>query len=177
VVFVDNEEQGTSDDRDCSKNVIIRICVAARQYAARQNSPSSNESDPGPEDDADLGWISHRRKSQQKTLSETSQVNLQPDVVAEQNQRKKRLIQQLSARLTRDKQLQYTAREFEMQRLLMGRGARRKLKGVEKVENGNNEDREDDDEADARKGKRKIIAFNEKLYKPREYKWRQERKR
>ena len=82
VVFVDNEEQGTSDDGDCSKNVTIRICVTARQYAARQKAPSSNESDPVPEDDADLGWISRRRKSQQKTLSETSQVSLQPDVVA-----------------------------------------------------------------------------------------------
>jgi hypothetical protein len=95
----------------------------------------------------------------------------------EQQQSKKRLIQQLSARLIRDKQLQYTAREFEMQRLLMGRGARRKLKGIETVESGKNEDREDDDEADARKGKRKITAVNEKLYKPRVYKWRQERKR
>ena len=64
-----------------------------------------------------------------------------------------------------------------MQRLLMGRGARRKLKGMEKVENDKSEDREDDDEADARKGKRKITPIDEKLYKPRVYKWRQERKR
>jgi U3 small nucleolar RNA-associated protein 11 len=59
-----------------------------------------------------------------------------------------------------------------MQRLLMGRGARRKLRGVEKVESG--EDDEDPEDDDSRKKK---PAANEKLYKPRVYKWRQERKR
>ena len=64
-----------------------------------------------------------------------------------------------------------------MQRLLMGRGARRKLKGVEKVETGEDEDREDEDALDARKGKPKTGIVSGKLYKPRVYKWRQERKR
>jgi hypothetical protein len=86
-------------------------------------------------------------------------------------QRRRRLLKELSARLTRDQQLRYTVREFEMQRLLMGRGGRMKLKGVEKVE---------DDEEVTTKMKstpRKGGIFADVTYKPRIYKWRLEQKR
>ena len=45
-----------------------------------------------------------------------------------------RLLKELSARLVRDKQLRYAERELQMQRLLMAKGASRKLSGGEKVE-------------------------------------------
>ena len=61
-------------------------------------------------------------------------------------QHRTRLLKELSARLTRDKQLRYTERELEMQKLLMGKGGSRKLKGVEKV--GDDED-DEDEEGDA----------------------------
>ncbi len=54
-----------------------------------------------------------------------------------------------------------------MQRLLMGKGASRKLSGVEKV------DDDDGDEEDEDTPRHK----DEKTWKPRVYKWRVERKR
>ena len=65
--------------------------------------------------------------------------------------------------------MRYAERELEMQRLLMGKGASRKLSGVEKVDD---EDDGDDDE-DAPRPKK----VDEKTWRPRVYKWRVERKR
>ena len=88
-------------------------------------------------------------------------------------------MKELAARLARDTQLRYAERELEMQRLLMGKGASKKIRGVEKV---NNEDEEvDEDEQLARekmKKSEKLRKIKEKLvYKPRIYKWRAERKK
>ena len=73
--------------------------------------------------------------------------------------------------MVRDKQLCYTERELEMQKLLMSKGGSRKLKGAEKVEDGG--DAEDDEDDDKRPGKK----VDEKTWKPRVYKWELERKR
>jgi U3 small nucleolar RNA-associated protein 11 len=92
-----------------------------------------------------------------------------------------RLLKELSARLHRDRMLRYAERELEMQRLLMGKGRSMKLKGVERVDG--KDDSEDEDTLDARKGrgstsrKGDVKHVDEKLYKPRVYKWRAERKR
>ena len=70
--------------------------------------------------------------------------------------------------------LRYAARELEMQRLLMGKGGSKKLEGVQKV--GDDDDRdESDDSLDDRPRAAKQV--DEKVYKPRVYKWRAERKR
>ena len=68
-----------------------------------------------------------------------------------------------------------------MQRLLMGKGRSRKVRGVERVE-GKDEVSEDEDAVDARGGrgsgsKRGGKGVDEKEYRPRVYKWRAERKR
>jgi U3 small nucleolar RNA-associated protein 11 len=90
--------------------------------------------------------------------------------------RRRQLLKELSARLKRDKQLRNTEREFEMQRLMMGKGARKKIPAVQKVEGDDAE--EDQDEIDARKGKRRPRrTINDVTYKPRVYKWRLERKK
>jgi U3 small nucleolar RNA-associated protein 11 len=62
---------------------------------------------------------------------------------------------------------------------LMGKGGRRKLRGVEKVDGGSDEEDEDEDEIDARKGKMRVqkSKVDEETYRPRVYKWRLERKR
>jgi U3 small nucleolar RNA-associated protein 11 len=65
--------------------------------------------------------------------------------------------------------LRYAERELEMQRLMMGKGGCKKVKGVEKVEGS---DDEDDDG-----GQRRRSGVEEKLYRPRVYRWRAERKR
>ena len=74
----------------------------------------------------------------------------------------------MSARLVRDKQLRYAERELQMQRLLMGKGASRKISGVERIDG---EDDEDDEEFT------RPTKVDEKTWKPRVYKWRVERKR
>ena len=56
-----------------------------------------------------------------------------------------------------------------MQRLLMGKGASKKLSGVEKMD----DDRNEEDEEDASRPRK----VDEKTWKPRVYKWRVERKR
>ena len=65
--------------------------------------------------------------------------------------------------------LRYAERELEMQRLMMGKGGCKKVKGVEKVEGS---DDEDDDGGQLRRR-----GVEEKLYRPRVYRWRAERKR
>lgn len=69
--------------------------------------------------------------------------------------------------MERDQQLRYAERELEMQRLLMGKGRTKKLKGVEVVK-----DEGGDEEDGDRPG-----GSNGKTYKPRMYKWKAERKR
>jgi U3 small nucleolar RNA-associated protein 11 len=69
--------------------------------------------------------------------------------------------------------LRYAERELEMQRLMMGKGGRKKMKGVEKVERSDDEDDEDDEGQPRRRGS----GVEEKLYRPRVYRWRAERKR
>ncbi|KAJ8083742.1 hypothetical protein PM082_002508 [Marasmius tenuissimus] len=90
-----------------------------------------------------------------------------------------RLIKELSARLHRDNQLRYAQREFEMQQLMMGKGARKKICGAEPVD-GDEDDGDDDDALDARGGrssKKSVKKVDEATYKPRVYKWKLERRR
>ncbi|KAG2369548.1 small-subunit processome [Suillus spraguei] len=119
---------------------------------------------------------SSRRRRKNKSSADTS---LDIVKVAEETQQlhvqnRKRLLKELAARLKRDTQLRYTQRELEMQRLLAGKGGRRKLRGVEEVGAENNSEDEDEmgDPAASRASK-----AGEKTYKPRVYKWRIERKR
>lgn len=67
-----------------------------------------------------------------------------------------------------------------MQRALMGKGGRRKLRGVEKVEGADedardNEDTKDDRWSDKGRGGGKVV--DEQTWRPRVYKWKLERKR
>lgn len=90
------------------------------------------------------------------------------------------MVKELSARLERNRLLRYTEREFEMQRLMMGKGATKKIQGVEKVHGDSDDDEETQDEIDARRGRRRkptAKTVDEETYRPRVYKWRLERKR
>ncbi|KAF8898965.1 small-subunit processome [Infundibulicybe gibba] len=129
----------------------------------------------------DLGWKTKtKKKSQQPSPNNNiaDEMNIDTPATASSNNRR-RLLKELSARLARDKQLRYAEREFEMQRLMMGKGSRKKLRGAEKVEGSDSEDGEDEDEIDARKGKRRQLVqkVDETTYKPRVYRWKLERKR
>jgi U3 small nucleolar RNA-associated protein 11 len=71
-------------------------------------------------------------------------------------------------------QLKYAGRELEMQRLLMGKGARKRLRGVEKVE-GEDDDAAGDSDEDSLT--RRSARADLQVYRPRVYKWRMERKK
>lgn len=129
-----------------------------------------------PQED-DLGWKCTGNKAKVELTQLEERGNL--DESRQQYfDRRKRLLTELSARLDRDRKLRSAQREFEMQRLMMGKGARQKIQGVEKV-GDEKDDEEDEDELDAQRGKRRNRApsMNEEIYRPRVYKWRLERKK
>ena len=134
--------------------------------------------------EVDLGWITvESKKSKRKTTNGQADSGAGTTSSGGSRQshldKRKGLLKELSTRLDRDRQLRYTQREFEMQRQLMGKGGRKKILGVEKVE-GNNDEDENEDEIDARRGRRRkpsSLQVDEATYRPRVYKWRLERKR
>jgi U3 small nucleolar RNA-associated protein 11 len=129
--------------------------------------------------EVDLGWRSTNQKKSKKVAVPSPQTDTPEDTEVGSLDRRRRLIKQLSARLRRDRQLRYAEREFEMQRQLMGKGARKKIQSIEKVGTEDDEDEMNEDELDARKGKQRqpTRRVDEATYKPRVYKWRLERKR
>jgi U3 small nucleolar RNA-associated protein 11 len=146
--------------------------ITAQKYLSRNERSLTREADNDMaiEMDADS-------KSVQRV--HTDAVDAKDDDAKPEECDRRRLLTELAARLARDKQLRYAQRELEMQRLMMGKGGRKKLRGAEKVEGGSEDDEDDEDEIDARKGKvsaRKNRSDND-TYKPRVYKWRLERKR
>lgn len=175
------------------------IYTTAKQLSQQRSSNKVQTSEVDIEQaEVNLGWktvesASSRRRRKSKTSAgastdvvddakETQQLNVVClyflviinflRVFTQQN--RKRLLKELAARLKRDTQLRYTQRELEMQRLLAGKGGRRKLRGVEEVGAENN-DEDEDDMVDAVASK--ASKADEKTYKPRVYKWRIERKR
>ncbi|KAI0375131.1 small-subunit processome [Pilatotrama ljubarskyi] len=151
----------------------------ARQYATSSRKESDSKEDDRMDvstENVDMGWKvpeqtkRKRRKSKASAEEEETALDEASIQTAEQaKEHRTRLLKELSARLVRDRQLRYAERELEMQRALMGKGASRKLRGVEKVEEDGDEDDEDED--------RPPKKVDEKTWKPRVYKWRLERKR
>jgi len=183
--IIDSEGKGRSVSYRKSRHIVfVDDEAAASTYSPDRKStdeiiPVSSEESVDPEQ---LGWKSDglKRKTKKTATSSKSDAeqNMVMDTATDSSLNKKRLLKELAARLGRDKQLRYAEREFEMQRLMMGKGSRRKIMGVEKVE-GDDMDVEDEDEVDSRKGKRRPVVrkVDEANYKPRIYKWRLERKR
>ncbi|KAF8846172.1 u3 small nucleolar RNA-associated protein 11 [Paxillus ammoniavirescens] len=123
--------------------------------------------------DVNLGWKptgttkAPRRRRKAKTTTEDMDNTLDEERKLTSIKNRRRLLKELAARLARDTQLSYALRELEMQRLLVGKGGRKKVQGAKEVhaEAGDSDEGED---------KR---TSNSKTYKPRVYKWRIERKR
>ncbi|KAM6498500.1 u3 small nucleolar RNA-associated protein 11 [Amanita muscaria] len=173
VVFVEDEQE-------------------ARQLAKSINtSPARKQEETIPPfKPVDLGWKvpNKEKKKEKKPVShESVDHDMDHDDIDEQQLEEQstpsdrsriRLLKEISARLVRDRQLRYAQRELEMQRLMMGKGARKKISSVEKLE-ADEDDEEDEDEIDARKGRqpKSTRKVDETTYKPRVYKWKLERKR
>lgn len=157
---------------------------AASTIGAESSDPSGSNEQAGEDD---LGWKvpaskKKRVRSPAETQPDDGAMDLTDEVVEDDDddsqRRRGRLLKELSARIVRDTQLGYALREFEMQRALMGKGAKKKLAAPEKVgaEGGDS----DADEFDAPRSKRraqKKSVVDPSTYKPRVYKWKQERKR
>ncbi|KAL4269263.1 UTP11 family protein [Pleurotus pulmonarius] len=162
IIFVDNEAEAR------------RLLGSEKQ----QPSPSTSNVASEPSTRIDLGWKAPAVKSKKRRHSQPQSADTPTDEADERQTEsttpsaRKKLLLELRARLHRDKMLRYTQREFEMQRLMMGKGARQKIQGTEKVEEGNSDE---EDDPRSRKGGRKVV--DEQAYKPRVYKWRRERKR
>ncbi|EPT01557.1 hypothetical protein FOMPIDRAFT_1161445 [Fomitopsis schrenkii] len=152
----------------------------ARQYASVTRTRRSKTDDVPMEDASetiDLGWKAPQedkggQKKRRKSAAQAAEIDAaeleeQPAVA-----NRTRLLKELSARLFRDRQLRYAERELEMQKYIMGKGATRKLRGAEKVE-----DNGDDEDADDDMVERRPKKVDEKTWKPRVYKWRVERKK
>ncbi|OSD03204.1 small-subunit processome [Trametes coccinea BRFM310] len=161
VLFAESEEEA-------------RRCASSARTASK--SQEDDRMDVSQEQSVDLGWKvpeqskRKRRKSKASAEGEETEMDVASIETAEQaKEHRTRLLKELSARLVRDRQLRYAERELEMQKALMGKGASRKLRGVERVDA---EEDEDDDDED-----RPLKKVDEKTWKPRVYKWRVERKR
>jgi U3 small nucleolar RNA-associated protein 11 len=163
-------------------NEVSRLTKRGKGKEVYPASPTS----PNSPTEIDLGWIAVESKQRSKRKKTSDQAHndvgtaLSEELRQSHLDKRKRLLKELSARLDRDRQLRYTQREFEMQRQLMGKGGRKKILGVEKVEGNDDDDDENEDEIDARRGRRRKPSshqVDEATYKPRVYKWRLERKR
>lgn len=157
IIFADDEEEGKS-------------------YVPPAKPQLASDDMDVEEDDADLGWKllddsgNHKRKKgKARADAESAAAAAEEKRQEEATDRRTRLLKELAARLNRDRLLRYTERELQMQKALMGKGAAKKLQGVERVDDDNDEDEEDEE--------RRPKKVDEKLWKPRVYKWRVERKR
>ncbi|KAJ7631183.1 u3 small nucleolar RNA-associated protein 11 [Roridomyces roridus] len=155
----------------------------AHQYASTSSTQIDLPTPMMEDQPMDLGWKTKTSsKSSRRRSAPEEDAQALADIAAEERRslaltNRKRLLKELSARLFRDTQLRYTEREFEMQRHMMGKGATKKVSGVEAIEGEDDNSEDDEDALDARQGKpRRRGKAEEKTYKPRVYKWRLERK-
>ncbi|GJJ09774.1 hypothetical protein Clacol_003998 [Clathrus columnatus] len=135
----------------------------------------------------DLGWdLSKKGKNSTRKkpsplkaeeMEQTGEIEESGETEEIARNHRSQLLKELAARLKRDRNLRYAGRELEMQRLLMGKGASRKIRGTTLVEG--DEGKEDQDDLDARKGRRRKapVGLEPKVYHPRVYKWKAERKK
>ncbi|KZT57875.1 small-subunit processome [Calocera cornea HHB12733] len=122
-----------------------------------------------------LGWLpptpakSKRRKSSSAADTRPATDDVIPATDEECRSHRSTLITELSARLLRNTQLRYALSELELQKVLMGKGGRQKMREAEEVklddadEKAGNED-EDEDAVERKK--------EEKLWRPRVFKWK-----
>ncbi|THV07601.1 small-subunit processome [Dendrothele bispora CBS 962.96] len=165
--------------------VFVDDNALAQKYAGSLRSQETEENVPqepsAGTDLVDLGWaVPEKKHKSRKRKQHVPQAEEEDeDMVGEEDtsaHHRRRLLKELSARLVRDQKLRYAEREFELQRAMMGKGARKKILAAEKIDG---DDSDDEDAMDARGGriKKSSNRVDEETYKPRVYKWRVERKR
>ncbi|KAL1708342.1 small-subunit processome [Schizophyllum commune] len=183
--------KGKGKARAKSRHIVfVDSAQEARKLASKEHKQPEpiNEKMDIDEDEPDLGWKTESSASKQKRRKSAPPPSTAEDDEAdwydEEEQDnpgstdRSRILKELSARLVRDRQLRYAQREFEMQRLLMGKGGRTKLRGAERIKASDDEDSDDEDALDARGGRplKAKASAEPTAYKPRIYKWRLQRK-
>ncbi|KAF8140458.1 u3 small nucleolar RNA-associated protein 11 [Boletus edulis] len=160
-----------------SKHIVFAGDAAEAQRYLEQNTvdKDANSAAPIGPGGSDLDPLPATIRKKSETLSKLYVTAFQfrlcrPSTSILQKSRK-RLLKELAERLVRDTQLSYALRELEMQRLLVGKGGKKKVRGAELVKE---DDRDSPEEEDYSPQKQKS---DPSVYKPRVYKWRVERKR
>jgi len=168
--------QSSSQKRTPKHIVFASDAAEAQKYLEKNNLVDKHEHKlTGSSGELDLGWkaddsVKSGRRRKKQLIADTVDDPSEEEQEVNVNDRK-RLLKELAARLARDTQLSYALRELEMQRLLVGKGGRKKIRGAELVEEDGNDSPDDEDDS-PRKPK-----SDPSVYKPRVYKWRVERKR
>ncbi|KZV94152.1 small-subunit processome, partial [Exidia glandulosa HHB12029] len=175
LVFVESEEQ--------ARSLATPAAPSAPVAQAEQADEAMDAAD-------DLGWAIETKKKRKRDVVPTSSSTSQSaggedddEDTSKPKRHRSQVIKELAARLTRDRSLKFAERELEMQKLLMGKGAAKKLRGLEK-DGAGKRDEDDEDDFDvpgkrSRKGKKqvKMTPEEEAAWKPRVYKWKFDRKR
>lgn len=189
IVFVEDAAEGEPTRR---LPLWVLTIFSVQQHLEKSTSVDKTANSVTPASGSDLGWKTQnstqskrRRRKKQSIVDESPEegeqgpVNVVRDCISvpllqrrltSAQKHRKHLLKELAARLVRDTQLSYALRELEMQRLLAGKGGRKKVRGAELVE----EDKDDFEDEDDDQHKQKSVPS---VYKPRVYKWRVERKR
>jgi len=169
-----------------TRTPVQRLLESQRTASAVEAAASS--------DQEDLGWKtvssikSRRRRKRNQATEDTgnglTEQEIQDSIVRDLftlvicqlkcrlQKHRGHLLKELAARMARETQLLYALRELELQRQLVGKGGRRKVRGVEEIDADKDGDDSNDEQRETPKQKR-----GDKTYKPRIYKWRIERKR
>ncbi|KIM70357.1 hypothetical protein SCLCIDRAFT_526566 [Scleroderma citrinum Foug A] len=150
----------------------MRLLETQRSPSAAERAEAAASS----ADREDLGWktvdsVKSRRRRKRSQATEDTSGGLTEEETQENIKHRGHLLKELAARMTRDTQLLYALRELELQRQMVGKGGRRKIRGVEAIDA--DEDGNDSNDEERRTTKKRA----DKTYKPRIYKWRIERKR
>ncbi|KAL7285407.1 hypothetical protein ACG7TL_000503 [Trametes sanguinea] len=162
------------------------VLFAESEEEASKSQDEDDRMDVSQEQSVDLGWKapeqSKRKRRKSKASAEEEETEMDVASIETAEQAKVGAFSGCKAELASDAGLALGAphkaiegtlgppeRELEMQKALMGKGASRKLRGVERVDAEEDEDDDDDD--------RPPKKVDEKTWKPRVYKWRVERKR
>jgi len=114
----------------CSDSQTDKLTIMLAQENLSHKDHALHEEADNVTSATDLGWkVTEKRQDSNRHVVHAD-VASDDDNDGKPGQRDRRLLlTELAARLARDKQLRYAERELEMQRLMMGKGSRRKEGG------------------------------------------------
>ncbi|KAF8733261.1 U3 small nucleolar RNA-associated protein 11, partial [Rhizoctonia solani] len=165
VVFVDNQEQAMNYTGPLGSESLAK---SRDQWSSEDEGDNTEDWTEDTHQDDESG----NEEEDKYSLQRAQKQELKRQAAAKKH--RLALLQELSARLKRDTVLRHTLRELELQKSLMAPGARTKIRGPERVEQGGDGE---DGGSTKKRGEVKFARQGDIDYTPRVYKWRSERKR